>query len=84
MLFCLEAVSGLRVNLAKSEITSIGMVLELTSLAAMLGCKTSALPITYLGLLLGASFKESGVWDGTVERMQRQGEKRSIFQRGAN
>ena len=44
----------------------------------------SMLPITYLGLPLGASFKESGVWDGVVERMQRRlaGWKKGYLSKG--
>ena len=66
---CLEAVSGSRVNLAKSQITPIGPV---SALPAMLGCKMFALPISYVGLLLGSSFKEVVVWDRVVERVQRR------------
>ena len=49
VLLCFEAVSGLRVNLTKSEIIPIGTVPHLSALAAVLGCKVSVLPISYLG-----------------------------------
>ena len=42
----------------------MGEVTRLPSLAAILGCKTSMLPMTYLGLPLGATFKDKKVWDG--------------------
>ena len=58
ILLCFEAVSGLKVNLAKSEIIPVGEVPRLPSLAAILGCRSSMLPITYLGLPLGATFKD--------------------------
>ena len=66
ILLCFEAVSGLKVNLAKSEITLVGEMNSLRSLAGILGCKTSVLPITYLGLPLGATFKDVKVvgWSG--------------------
>ena len=44
----------------------------MSSLAAILGCKESSLPITYLGLPLGATFKDVKVWDGVVTRIQRK------------
>ncbi len=47
-------VSGLRVNLHKSEMVLVGDVPNLEELVAVLGCKLSALPMTYLGLPLGA------------------------------
>ena len=58
-------------NLAKSEITLIGTVPRLVSLAAGLGCRAPILPISYLALSLGAKFKDTRVWDGVIERMQR-------------
>ena len=71
-LLCFEAVSGLKVNLAKSEVTPIGRVDHLELLAAILGFKESSLPTTYLGLTLGATFKDVKVWDSVVTRIQRK------------
>ncbi|CAL5368692.1 unnamed protein product [Camellia sinensis] len=67
-----EAVSGLRINLSKSELIPVGEVGQLPVLAAVLGCKVATLPVTYLGLPLGASFKAKGVWDGVLDRVQRR------------
>ena len=61
MLLCFEAVSGLKVNLVKSEITPIGEGDQLLQLANILGCKASSLPISYLGLPLGATYKDRKV-----------------------
>ncbi|XP_028078613.1 uncharacterized protein LOC114280444 [Camellia sinensis] len=78
------AVSGLRVNLAKSELIPVGEVATIPVLAAILGCKVANLPITYLGLPLGASFKAKGVWDRVVDRVQRRlaGWKRQYLSKG--
>jgi hypothetical protein len=54
ILLCFEVVSGLKVNLAKSDMVQIGQVSNLTALATMLECKISTLPMKYLGLPLGA------------------------------
>ena len=72
ILLCFEAVSVLKVNLSKSEIVPVGEVPRLELLAAILGCKIAALPITYLGLPLGATFKDTKVWDGVIARIQRK------------
>ena len=72
VLLCFEVVSGLKVNLAKSEITPVGDVTLVSSLAAILGCKIFALPMTYLGLPLGASFKDVKFWDGVITRIQKK------------
>ena len=65
-----EAVSGLRINLAKSEFIPVGEVEEILEMTVELGCKVGQLPSTYLWLLLGASNKASCMWDGVEEKMR--------------
>lgn len=55
---CFEAVSRLKINLAKSELVSIGAVEDVEGLACLLGCRVYSLPMKNLGFLLGASFKD--------------------------
>ena len=62
-----EAISGLSINLNKSEILLVGKVENVELLAFELGCKVGALPFTYLGLPLGAPHKSVVVWDGVEE-----------------
>jgi hypothetical protein len=45
-----EAVSGLRINLAKSELVPVGNVTNVKGLASILGCTVSSLPMKYLCL----------------------------------
>ncbi|RVX14114.1 hypothetical protein CK203_011334 [Vitis vinifera] len=66
------AASGLRINLAKSEIIPIGVVEEIDEIAAELGCRVGSLPSQYLGLPLGAPNKTHSVWHGVEERMRRR------------
>ena len=49
--------TGLKVNVAKSEMVPIGEVNNVHALAEILGCTVRALPMTYLGMPLGASHK---------------------------
>ena len=63
--------SGLRVNLSKSSLIPIGEVPNIHLLACFFGCEVCALPSTYLGLPLGASFKSIAVWDPIVERFEK-------------
>jgi len=65
---CFEAVSGLRINLGKSELVPIGEVEDVESLAHILGCRIGSLPMTYLGMLLGAPFKSIFIWNGVMRR----------------
>jgi hypothetical protein len=67
-----EAISGLKVNLAKSELVPMGDVPFIEDLAGILGCKTSCLPMNYLGLPLGAKFKAKSIWNGVLETMEKR------------
>ena len=64
--------SRLQINLGKSELVQVGDVPHLEMLADMLGCKTSTLPMNYLGLTLGASFKMQSIWNPIAEKMERR------------
>ncbi|RVW45179.1 putative ribonuclease H protein [Vitis vinifera] len=66
------AASGLRMNLAKSEIIPVGEVEEIQELAVELGCRVGSLPSHYLGLPLGVPNRASSMWDGVEERIRRR------------
>ena len=61
ILMWFEALSGLKINLNKSEIIPICLVDNAEELANELGCKTGSFPTSYLGLPLGAKHKAVGV-----------------------
>ena len=63
-----ETFSGLKINLNKSKIISLGRVDNMEELAAELGCGVGSLPTKYLGLPLGAPHRVVGVWDSIEER----------------
>ncbi|RVW33074.1 putative ribonuclease H protein [Vitis vinifera] len=66
-------ISGLKVNLDKSNIYGINLEQNhLSRLAEMLDCKASGWPILYLGLPLGGNPKTSGFWDPVIERISRR------------
>ena len=72
LLMWFEAVSGLRINLEKSELIPVRRVENIDDLALDFGCKVGSLPSTYLGLPLGAPFKSVSVWDGVEEHFRRR------------
>ncbi|RVW27976.1 hypothetical protein CK203_094127 [Vitis vinifera] len=72
ILYWFEAASGLRINLAKSEIIPVGEVEKIEELAIELGCKVGSLPSQYLGLPLGAPNRAPYMWDGVEERVRRR------------
>ena len=65
-----EAISGLRINLDRSEILPVGKVENVELLALELNCKMGALPSTYLGLLLGAPHKAMPIYLMSLMHMQ--------------
>jgi hypothetical protein len=72
LLVCFEAVSGLKVNLTKSALVPVGHLEDVDQLAVRLGCGTANLPMKYLGLPLGASFKLKAVWRDLEVLMSRR------------
>ena len=56
-----KEVLGLRINLGKFELVPIGWVHNLEDLVGLLGCGQSFLPLKYLGLPLGAKFKDLSI-----------------------
>uniref|UniRef100_A0A2N9GCH1 Reverse transcriptase domain-containing protein n=1 Tax=Fagus sylvatica TaxID=28930 RepID=A0A2N9GCH1_FAGSY len=79
-----EAFSGLKINLGKSEMVPVGDVPNLADLAAILGCHCASLPMKYLGLPLGAKFKETTIWNLIIEKMEHRlaGWKRLYLSKG--
>jgi hypothetical protein len=71
ILSCFEAVIGLLVNLSKSEMVPVGKVDNMSSLADLLCCRTGVLPMMYLGMPLGASYKVLPVWNSILEKIER-------------
>ncbi|RVW19703.1 hypothetical protein CK203_111582 [Vitis vinifera] len=67
-----EVMSGLRVNLDKCELILVGRVENVEELTREFGCKFSMPPSSYLGLPLGARFKDVAVWDGVEERLRKR------------
>jgi len=51
ILFCFEAMSGMKINFDKSEVFAVGIEPnEKQQIAEIFGCKVGSFPITYLGL----------------------------------
>jgi hypothetical protein len=63
-----EVCSGLKINLSKSEIVSVRDVPNIEEIREILGCKLARLPMKYLGLPLGANFKDKTIWNSVLER----------------
>ena len=63
-----ETLSGLKINLEKSEIILVDNVENLNDLTQEFGCRISVLPSSYLG----GSYKCGSVWDKDEEKLRRR------------
>ena len=70
--------------MGKSEIVLVGEVNNLDALANILYCKVGSLPMKYLGMPLGTSFKTASIWNPILEKMQNKlsGWKRLYLSKG--
>ena len=84
LLSCFQAFTGLKVNVGKSEIAPVGEVNNLVALASILQCREGSLPMKFLGMLLGTSFKTASIWNPILEKMQKKlsGWKRLYLSKG--
>ena len=60
-LSCFQAFTGLKVNVGKSEIVPLREENNLDALANILSCRVGNLPLKYLGMPLGTSFKTASI-----------------------
>ena len=65
----LQAILGLKTNFGK--LVPVGLVSNADALLDILGCRVSKLPMTYLGLPLGSTFKERAMWNVVIEKLER-------------
>ena len=71
VLIFFEAITGLKVSVGKSEIVPIGEAGNLHVLARVLCCRVgSCLPMTYLGMPLGAHYKDLPIRNPIIEKME--------------
>ena len=84
LLLCFEAASGLKINLSKSMIVPIRAVGNLEVLSSILGCGVESLPLTYLGLPLGATHRDPSIWERVIVKMEAKlaGWKRMYLSKG--
>ncbi|XP_026400011.1 uncharacterized protein LOC113295893 [Papaver somniferum] len=65
-----ELLTGMKLNLEKSSMIGVGADDVIGDLAMELGFKIEKLPIKYLALPLGATFRCASVWDDVIQRME--------------
>ena len=56
----------------KSEMVPIGEVVDVHALAEFLGCRVGTLPMSDLGMPLGASHNSPSIWNPILEKIKRK------------
>ncbi|XP_035838746.1 uncharacterized protein LOC118486418 [Helianthus annuus] len=60
--------SGLKINLLKSNLYGLGVDnSEITEMAKVIGCNTGNIPLTYLGITVGANMNRINSWNPIIE-----------------
>ena len=72
LLLSFQVVTGLKVNVHKNEMVLIGEVDDVQALADILGCRVGTLPMSYLGMPLGASHNSPSIWNPILEKIERK------------
>ncbi|KAL4588235.1 hypothetical protein LXL04_001117 [Taraxacum kok-saghyz] len=73
VLHCFYLVSGLKLNLHKSNLYGVGVALqEAEHLARIVGCKAEKIPFMYLGLPVGQNMTRKLGWQVIMERFQKR------------
>ncbi|GKB67735.1 RNA-directed DNA polymerase, eukaryota [Tanacetum coccineum] len=71
VLQCFALVSGLKINLKKSQLLGVGVANSNVSAAAMyLGCSVMTTPFKYLGIMVGGNMSNIKAWDDTIGRLK--------------
>ncbi|XP_075079709.1 uncharacterized protein LOC142164900 [Nicotiana tabacum] len=70
-LLLFEALSGLHITVLKSIMYLVNDVPNLEELSNIMGCTIGSLPTTYLGLFLGARYKNTEIWNGIIRKFEK-------------
>lgn len=72
ILNCFYLVSGLKVNLHKSNLFGIGVDMgEVDSLALHTGCRAASFPIIYFGLPIGRNMNQIASWEEVINHFNK-------------
>ncbi|XP_026451055.1 uncharacterized protein LOC113351248 [Papaver somniferum] len=67
-----ETIIGLKLNLEKSTMISVGEDVVIEVLSRELGCKTEKLPFIYLGMPIGKHWHSTSVWEYVLIKMEQK------------
>jgi hypothetical protein len=73
VLLAFEALTGIKINLSKTEMIPMNLdSVEVTRLAATIGCKLSTFSLKYLGVPLSDNKLKLANWQGIIDKVQNK------------
>lgn len=73
IIWCFEAMSGLKVNFFKSGVIGVGVEENrVMPLADIMGCRVSSLPVSYLGMPFSVGYSSKALRNPVVERVEHR------------
>nr|GEX16358.1 RNA-directed DNA polymerase, eukaryota [Tanacetum cinerariifolium] len=71
ILKCFFLVSGLKINIQKSQVLGVGVPRNIVNQAAsMIGCAVMQNPFCYIGVMVGDSMSQKLAWADTVQKLR--------------
>nr|GEX76288.1 RNA-directed DNA polymerase, eukaryota [Tanacetum cinerariifolium] len=73
ILNCFSLLSGMSINLKKSQILSMGISDSVVTMATKdLGCSVMKVPFMYLGVMVGGNMSLVKAWDSTIDKLLKR------------
>ncbi|GJS56871.1 RNA-directed DNA polymerase, eukaryota [Tanacetum coccineum] len=71
ILRCFHLASGLRINIAKSNVLGVGVPLEIVHQgASRIGCEVMKTPFKYLGIMVGDHMSRCSAWSNSIQKVR--------------
>nr|GEV82871.1 RNA-directed DNA polymerase, eukaryota [Tanacetum cinerariifolium] len=72
-LYCFSLLSGLSINVKKSQLLGVGIPpSKVNEVAALLGCSVMKAPFKYLGVYVGGNFSSINSWNDSINKIWKQ------------
>ncbi|GJZ90239.1 putative RNA-directed DNA polymerase, eukaryota, reverse transcriptase zinc-binding domain protein [Tanacetum coccineum] len=73
MLRCFFLISGLKINVHKSNVLGVGVSdLDVSNMAKLIGCGVESFPMKYLGVLVGCNMARCSNWNAIIQKFSNK------------
>ncbi|GJV84453.1 RNA-directed DNA polymerase, eukaryota, reverse transcriptase zinc-binding domain protein [Tanacetum coccineum] len=73
MLRCFFLISGLKINVHKSNVLGVGVFdMEVSNMAKLIGCGVAKFPLKYLGVPVGCNMARCSSWNAIIQKFSNK------------